>query len=103
MAKEYTGVLLVLAAVLRSSHWRKFLTDETNKSNNGQFTGKGLLQDWIMLIETLLQWETWLKSDRMEKSDVESAEYKHRYIMLLIKKIGKRAKGMGLKPPNSTP
>jgi hypothetical protein len=97
MAKEYTGVLLVLAAVLRSSHGRKLLTDETNKSNNGQFTGKGLLQDWIMLIETLLQWETWLKSDRMEKSDVEKAEYKHRYIMFLIKKIGKRAKGMGLK------
>ena len=50
-----------------------------------------------MLVETLLQWESWLKSDRMERHHVKAAQHKHRYIMYMIKKIGRRAKGMGLK------
>ncbi len=50
-----------------------------------------------MLVETLLQWESWLKSDKMEKRHVKKAQQKHRYIMYLIKKVGRRTKGMGLK------
>jgi predicted DNA-binding protein (UPF0251 family) len=50
-----------------------------------------------MLVETLLQWEAWLKSDEMAKSDVKKTEKKHRYVMWLIKKVSKMVKGMGPK------
>jgi hypothetical protein len=50
-----------------------------------------------MLVETLLEWEAWLKSDQMELKHVEAAKQKHRYIMYLIKKVGNHVKGMGLK------
>jgi hypothetical protein len=92
MAKEFTGVLLVMAAILRSTHGRKLLGQK--KRNFGQ---DWLIDDWLMLVETLLQWETWLKSDVMEVNHVKRAKLKHRYIMYLLKKVGKRAKGMGLK------
>jgi len=97
MAKEFTGVLLVLGAAIRSTHGRQLLTDANNGQNNAEFLEVGRYRDWISLIETLLQWEVWLKSDEMRKTDVERAETKHRYIMALIKKVGNRVKGMGLK------
>jgi hypothetical protein len=50
-----------------------------------------------MLLETLLQWEAWLNSPKMMKSDVHRAKTKHRYIMYLMRKVAARVKGMGLK------
>jgi len=91
MAKEYTGVLLVLLSVLRSAKGREILAKKK------VFRDEAFVLDWIMLLETLLEWEEWLKSDVMAKSDVQSAKKKHRYIMYLIRKIGNRTKGMGLK------
>ena len=39
----------------------------------------------------------WLKSPQMELKHVKRSKKKHRYIiMYLIKKVGKRSKGMGL-------
>jgi hypothetical protein len=92
MAKEYTGVLLIMAAVLWSSKGREILC-----CNKKYFGEEGQLKDWIMLIETMLQWEEWLKSDRMEKRHVLAAKKKHWYLMYLIKKVGNHTKGMGLK------
>jgi hypothetical protein len=91
MAKEYTGVLLIMATILRSTMGRRLL------SQNKTYFGPTQLRDWTMLVETLLEWEAWLKSDRMELEHVEAAKQKHRYIMYLIKKVGNRVKGMGLK------
>ena len=48
-------------------------------------------------METLLQWERWLKSSSMEKKHVREARDKHRWIMYLMKKVGKRAARMQLK------
>ena len=93
MAKEYTGVLLCILAVLRSDKGRKLLTTKKRK----HFGDPALYNDWVMLIETLLQWEEWLKSPTLTKKSVHRAKRKHRYIMFLIKKIGKRVEGMGLK------
>lgn len=92
MAKEYTGILLVMAAVLQSRKGQYMLSKR--KANFGKVCQ---LDDWILLIDTLLQWGEWLKSERMEKAHVEQAKKKHRYIMYLIKKVGRRVEGMGLK------
>ena len=50
-----------------------------------------------MLVETLLQREMWLKSDELPRNEVINAENKHRYIMHLVKKVGRRNQGMGMK------
>ena len=93
MGKEYTGILLVLAAVLQSAKGQHMVT--THKKSN--FGNIAQLDDWILLVDTMLQWENWLKSDRLEKSQVKNSLRKHRYIMYLIKKVSRRTKGMGLK------
>lgn len=91
MAKEYTGILLVLLCAIRCDEGkrllqkRKFFRYDANR------------KDWIMLLETLLQWEAWLKSPKMSKNNVTKSRKKHQYIMQLMKKISRRTKGMGLK------
>ena len=92
-AKEHTGILLCMLAVLRSTAGKTLLMDR----KKGNFAQNGQLPDWILLVETLLEWEQWLRSPRMERKHVVRSEQKHRYIMFLIKKIGRRSKGMGLK------
>ncbi len=56
-----------------------------------------MLKDWITLLETLLQWEQWLKSSEMKVKHVRQAQTKHRIIMHFLKKIMRRSTGMGLK------
>jgi len=51
----------------------------------------------MMLLETLLQWEKWLKSPKMTLDLVKRVKQKHRSIMQLIEAISPRQKGMGLK------
>ena len=58
---------------------------------------EGAVEDWQMLIEALLQWERWLKSDKLPVRNVIRAKKKHRHLMCLIKRVGNRVKGMGLK------
>lgn len=91
-AKEYTGVLLIMAAILQSTAGRGMLS--TKKANFGE---KYLIDDWVMLVETMLEWEAFLKLDKMEMKHVKRLEKKHRYIMYLFKKIGNRTKGNGQK------
>ena len=55
------------------------------------------IKDWTLLVETLLMWEMWLKSNTISKKHVRRSQRKHRYIMYLIRKVGDRKKGMGLK------
>ena len=50
-----------------------------------------------MLLERLMQWEMWLESATLRTNHVSRAKTKHRYLMFLIRKIGNRMAGMGLK------
>ena len=91
MAKEHTGVLLLIAKMLRSTAGCKMLGQKQT------FRDENHLRDWSLLVETLLQWEVWLESDKMIRSDVKKAIWKHRWIVHLIKKVAKQTQGMGLK------
>ena len=51
------------------------------------------MNEWQMPIDTLLQWEQWLKSDKMKLEHVKATEKKHRFIMHSMKKVSKRVKG----------
>ncbi len=94
MGKEFNGVLLIMATIMHSALGREILM---TKPKSKKFAKEYLLQDWIMLIETLLQWECFLKLDVMEKNHVKRLKKKHQYLMYLMKKVGNRTKGMGLK------
>ena len=92
MAKEYPGILLCLASILQCQGARTLLRQKRRK-----FKKKSVIPDWQVLIDTLLQWDMWLQSDQMKTKHVKFAQDKHRYIMYLIKKVGKRETGMGLR------
>jgi hypothetical protein len=93
MAKEFEGVLLLLAVVLQSSEGQNIL----RRSQSRNFVHRHQIQDWVLLLETLLQWVQWLKCDVMQMEHVKRSAWKHRYIMHLIKKIMNRTKGMGMR------
>ena len=93
MGKEMSGVLLLLAAVLQTSLGKELL-----KSGRGsKFKDQVVYDDWVLLIETMLEWEAYLKEEQMDVAHVKCLEKKHRYIMYLIKKVVRRTEGMGLK------
>jgi hypothetical protein len=88
MANEYPGVLLLLAVTMNSSEGRKMLGGRTAGTLSEVLGG---LDDLIMLVETLLMWELWLKSDKMALSHVKRAKHKHRYLLMyLMRKVGNR-------------
>ena len=91
MAKQYRGVLLVMAAVLRSTMGRQRL------KKRKQFGKEKGLQDWRMLVELLLEWEAFLCEKKMKRADVVRLKEKHRFIMYIMRNVAKRSKGMGLK------
>jgi hypothetical protein len=39
------------------------------------------VSDWIMLLETLLQWEVWLRQESIKTSELHRARKKHQYMM----------------------
>ena len=91
MAKQFRGVLLVMAATLRSTLGRRLLM---KRKKFGKQNG---LRDWTLLVELLLEWEAFLCLKRMKKSHVKRLAKKHRYIMYIMKNVAKRSEGMGLK------
>jgi hypothetical protein len=100
MAKEYEGVLLLIALLLRCTAGRKLIMRSAAKIKNTHvknFEFEHQRRDWTLLVETLLGWIQWLKSSEMQVRHVDASEWKHRFIMHLIKKIMKRTTGMGMK------
>ena len=91
MGKDYRGVLVIILAMLRSTKGQAVLRKHKN------FKLESSVMDWILLVETLLTWESYLNEPQMERKHVKRLEKKHRYIMYLMRKIAQRNKGMGLK------
>lgn len=91
MAKEYRGVLLVMAAVLRSTEGQRLLMKKK------AFGGANGLRDWTVLVELLLEWEAYLNEKKMLKTDVHRLDKKNRYIMYIMLNVAMRHTGMGLK------
>jgi len=90
MAKEFRGILLVMAAILRCKKGRDLLA-------NSEFFSPTFLNDWTLLVEVLLQWEAFLNEPEMLARHVKAMEHKNRYIMYLMKVVARRQRGMGLK------
>ena len=54
------------------------------------FQADSTKDDWILLIEVLLEWEAYLNSERMLTRHVKRLGQKHRYILYLFRKIAQR-------------
>jgi hypothetical protein len=90
-AKEYRGILLVIAVILRSTKGREIL------STNNNFAGDNLLNDWIKMVELFIQWEAYLNEPTMRLVHVLRLDHKIRYMMYLLKRVSPRETGMGWK------
>ena len=93
MGKEMSGVILLLATCLQTSKGKEYLT----MGRGSAFKSSVVYDDWVMLLETLLQWESYMKQETMMRKHVIRLEKKHRYLLYLIKKVIKREQGMGMK------
>ena len=91
MAKDYRGVLLLMLAIVSSGKGQRIL----KKSKN--FKQDSDVKDWILLIELMLEWESYLNLPRMTVYHVKRLKQKHRFIMYIMRKVARRQKGMGLK------
>ena len=79
MANEYPGILLCMAAALVNSGMRDQLLRKgnfRNKHNNH------VIKDWQLLLETLVQWEHWLRSDKISKQHWKRLEQKHQSVQV---------------------
>ena len=90
MAKDCWGVFLIMATILRSTEGRRLLSTKKKFKHDDQ------MDDWLLLVELLLEWEAHICSPTMKKKDVKRLDRKNRYIMCTMKKVAKRSKGMGL-------
>ena len=93
MAKDYRGVLLIMLAIVRSTQGRKIM----KRKKLFRDANETALDDWILLIELMLEWESYLNEPRMELKHVKRLEKKHRYIMYIMRRVAQRKEGMGLK------
>jgi len=95
MAHEMSGLIVVLAACLRCYKGRHMLLNETRGKQKEHFADPDLITDWIQLLETLLQWEAWMKEPEMSVTDVKLAKVKILEIMDMEKEVGKRDQKKG--------
>ena len=95
MAHEMSGLMVVLAACLRCYKGRHMLLNEARGRQKDNFDTLAKIKDWLMLLETLLQWEAWMKEPEMSVTDVNLAKVKIRELMDMEKAVGKRDKNMG--------
>jgi len=94
MANEYTGLILILCTVLRCFAGRRLLLEES-RGNQKKLLGQiHQIRNWIMLLETMLQWEAWLKQPSISVFEIHRFEVKVRELMALEKTIGQRNTGM---------
>ena len=91
MARDFRGVLLIMAAVLRSTQGRELLFQRR------KFGREEGLRDWTLLVELMLEWEAYLGERKMRRSHVKRLAKKHRFIMYIMKCVARRTTGMGLK------
>lgn len=100
MAGEMSGLILVLCTVLRCTKGRKLLLTESRGVQREFLGNLAKVKDWIMLLETMLQMEAWLKQPQIPVNEIQRFEVKVRELMNLEKQIGKRDTGMGFKTFN---
>jgi len=97
MAHEMTGLILMLCTCLRCYEGRSALMNESIGKQRQHFSERAFIKDSIMLLESMLQMEAWLKLPEIPAFEVQRFEVMMHELMALEKVIGKRSTGMGFR------
>jgi len=97
---EFTGVMLVLATALRTTKGRQDLLKERRGKQKHFFHNKKFINDWIMMLETQIELEQFLKLRTMDVPMVQNLQEKAKDYMQLTKTVGKRQSGQGFNTMN---
>lgn len=81
MANEFRGILLVIAAVLRSAEGLALLRKNKN------FSDARDIENWGLLVKMVLEWEAFLREPEMSDQHIWAMKEKNRYITYLTKKV----------------
>ena len=97
MGHEMVGLLLVISGAIRTTAGRaKILNMSHGKARELFRVDDGTHIDrWSTYLDTLLEYEAFLKQPKMKASSVERMKTKIRELMNMIVKVGRRSKGMG--------
>jgi len=94
MANEYTGLILILCTVLRCFAGCRLLLEESRGNQKKKLGQVHLIKNWIKLLETMLQWEAWLKQPCISVFEIHRFEVKVRELTAWEKIIGQTNTGM---------
>ena len=97
---HFSGVILLLATAIRTTRGQNALKNLARGAQLNFFPDEQWIQDWLLLLETQLEFEQWLKKPTMSVNTVIRLRTKVREFMELTKTVGKRSKGMGFNTMN---
>ena len=100
MAHEMPSLILILCTCLCFYEGRTALMNESIGKQRQCFSERVFIKDWIMLLESMLQMEAWLKLPEIPVFEIQRFEVKARELLALEKLIGKRSTGMGFRTFN---
>ncbi len=89
MAKDYRGVLLIMLAIVWSSKGREILKRNKNFKDLQETT----LNDWILLLESMLEWESYLNEPQMYVKHVKRLEKNTGISCILYGKLPSEQRG----------
>ena len=102
LADEFNAIARALGKLFKRQSNRDLprlnFTKGIRRGKSKTFFGNlNLINDWILLLETLLQWEAWMKEPEMTVFDVQRARMKIPESMEMEKYVGQRSEGMQFK------
>jgi hypothetical protein len=86
---HFTGVILILACTIRTTRGRNIMKNLARGAQLAFFPDENWVQDWLLLLETQLEFEQWLKLPVMSVETVHRLRTKVREFMALTKRVGK--------------
>ena len=95
MAKEMTGLILILLVSLRCTRGRETLLSRRKSATNHHLRSEESIKDWIILLERLLGWHCWLCQPKISTKELHRAKKKFRCLLALFKKVAEWKTEMG--------
>ena len=90
---EMVGCLVVMLFAIQTSQFQSMFA-APRYAGKGKLGNSQHIADWIMLLESLLQWHQWLKEPTMTKFVVSRSKKTMRWLMRHFQKIAPREAGM---------
>ena len=99
MGHEIAGCLLVKLFALHTTSFRVIF--KVGKKRKGatpeeqRLSNELHIQDWILVVSSLLQWHQWMKQPTIAKVQVKNSHLAVKWLIRQIAKVSPRTKGMG--------